>query len=393
MELTLLARLRTFSRDVWLALGLLLLLIIALVASVLQDTQSEEPVLSSFSSAANGTQALYLWLQALNQPVSNVVLASFHLPEDAGTTLMLQPTTPVLEQEWELLDKWVADGGTLLIAGDSTAAILAFNHYDFEIELLTTDDLHPVLHTPLFASPPLTEMPAQLLTSSYFMPKRNDFVTHLTINNHPVLVSFAQEAGLVILTSSAVPFTNADLKNAGNPELILNLLAARNRQATIWFDEWHHGIRSQASIGSGPINWLRYHPIGRAFLYSASVILLALFLSGRRLGPPVPLTYEINRRAPLEYITGMANLSRRAGHRYAVQQEYRQKLKRDLGFRYRLDPTLPDDEYLRQLATYNPSLDLKKIANLLKRLQNPQITEQELVSLANQVFDSLNRGK
>jgi hypothetical protein len=95
------------------------------------------------------------------------------------------------------------------------------------------------------------------------------------------------------------------------------------------------------------------------------------------------------RRAPLEYITAIANLSRRAGHRRAVLDDFRHRLKRGLGQRYRLDPTLPDDQYLRHLAGLNPNLDVAALGSLLDRLRRPQVSEGELVALSADVADWL----
>jgi hypothetical protein len=99
----------------------------------------------------------------------------------------------------------------------------------------------------------------------------------------------------------------------------------------------------------------------------------------------VPLPGEITRRAPLEYISAIANLGRRAGHRRAVLQQYRQRLKRHLGQRYRLDPTLRDPEYVTRLAEYNPGLDAEALRRLLARLQRPNVNESEMIQLAAEV--------
>jgi len=200
-----------------------------------------------------------------------------------------------------------------------------------------------------------------------------------------VVVSFALGKGRVILSAAPYAFSNAGLKEPGNPALVLNLILISPASGAVWFDEWHHGVRPVDSQVVGPEDWLRRTPAGRALLYVAGVIFLAVLLRGRRFGRPVPLPGEITRRAPLEYISAIANLGRRAGHRRAVLQQYRQRLKRRLGQRYRLDPTLNDAEYAARLAEYNPGLDAEALRRLLARLQRPNVNESEMIQLAAEV--------
>ena len=96
----------------------------------------------------------------------------------------------------------------------------------------------------------------------------------------------------------------------------------------------------------------------------------------------MPLPHELRRRGALEHVNAMANLSRLAGHRHSILLQYHQQLKRSLGRRYRLDPTLPDDEYVASLARYNPAIDGQALLTLLNRLQQKKVSENEMVHLA-----------
>ena len=114
------------------------------------------------------------------------------------------------------------------------------------------------------------------------------------------------------------------------------------------------------------------------------VIFLALLFRGRGFGRPVPLPHELRRRGALEHVSAMANLSRLAGHRHSVLLRYHQQLKRTLGRRYRLDPTLPDAEYVAHLVLYNPAIDGQALLVLLSRLQQQKIGENEMVHIATE---------
>ncbi|HNB54209.1 MAG TPA: hypothetical protein PK530_19835, partial [Anaerolineales bacterium] len=122
-------------------------------------------------------------------------------------------------------------------------------------------------------------------------------------------------------------------------------------------------------------------------LYVAGVIFLGLLLGGRQFGRPIPLAHEITRRAPLEYVTALANLNRRAGNRTALLRHYHSQLKRSLGRRYRLDPSLRDGEFITRLAQYDPTLDIENLRYLLARLTRKNATETEMVQWAQEAAE------
>lgn len=369
------------SRDSWLAIGLVAALALITVLAAAQQTQTVVlPPLSSASTAPDGARALWLWLDDLGYAVRDEVDVFFRIPPDARLLLMLEPF-PVPDDEWETIDEWVEQGGTLVVAGDRFGAALAARHYTFTLSYLDSPLPALTAQTPLFASPPLTG-PADAQAHAYFETPRRDFVTHLAAGARPVLVSFDRGRGRVILSAAPHAFSNAGLKEAGNPALVLNVISAAPSSSVVWFDEWHHGARPSQTQVVGPEAWLRRTAAGRALLYVAGVIFLTLLLRGQRFGRPVPLPGEITRRAPLEYITALANLGRRAGHRRAVLHQYHHRLKRQLGQRYRLDPTLRDPEYVARLAQFNPNLDADALRGLLARLQRPNVSESEMIQLA-----------
>lgn len=377
------------SRDTWLAIGLFAVLLVVMVIAAIYQTRQEidNPALASFSSDPDGARALRLWLEELEYTRPDTILNRFTVPARTSVVLLLEPLPGITEDEWETLDTWVEGGGNLIMAGESWGTYQAMSHYDFQLAFLQSTVVTLTAQTPLLASPIITT-PISATTINVLFSERRDFVTHLAVGEQPVLVSFDQGAGRVFLSATAYPFSNAGLKQAGNDRLVLNLISAAGRTGFVWFDEWHHGQRGRQEV-VGPWAWLRRTPAGRSLLYAAAMIFLALVLSGRRFGRPVPLPKDIIRRSPLEYITAIANLNRRAGHRQAVLQHYYQRLKRELGRRYRLSMALPDDAYVKQLAEYRPDLDTAALARLLARLNRPKVSENEMVELAAEVADWL----
>ena len=373
---------KKLSRDVKLSIGILILLVLVTTFAALQrQTEQQYPRLSSISVAPDGALALKLWVQKLHYNVDEQVLTNFLPPRDVSVVFMLEPPFPA-EDELQALDDWVEAGGTLIAIGEQYGMYSLIDHYQFDFHYLSDQSNAPTRATPLFDSPSAFDLQNTKVQVA-LQSDRDDFVVLVANKGEPVLVSFEQGKGRVILGTMTESFTNAGLKESGNPELVLNILALAQTKSSIWFDEWHHGVRSGAQI-LGPSEFLRRTPIGRSILFVTLIIFAVLFTQGRAFGRPVPLAQEIKRRGALEHITGIANLSRRAAHRSAVMLQYHQQIKRKLGQRYRLDPNMDDNEYVDVLAGYNTSLDKNELLNLLKHLKQKDITEAEMVHLATE---------
>ena len=374
---------KRISREAWLVFALGLLLMLVTVAAAIRQVQAVElPALSSSSNAPNGGRALRLWLEKLGYRVETGPGSTFQIPEGISLILMLEPSYDVTESEWEQIDAWIEQGGVLVLAGEGWMTAAALEHFDYGWIFSAEPIQDMIAQTPLFLSPPLLEaVPGQ--TGKFMETSQSDHVVHLAAGTRPVLVSLRRGKGQVVLSTLVEPFSNAGLKNSGNPELVLNLVTLAGPGA-IWFDEFHHGMRTASDEVIGPGEWLRRAPAGQALLFVCGVIFVALLLQGGAFGRPTPLPHEISRRAPLETITALAMLSRRAGHRSFVLSHFHQQVKRSLGRRYRLDPSLPDADYVRQLAEMRPELDHQALAGLLQRLSKKGVGEREMVELARQ---------
>jgi hypothetical protein len=371
---------KNIPRDTRLAVGILILLVIvSVVAALQQETKQEFPKLSTLSSAPNGALALKLWMQELGYKVDEQILEAFVPPKSDSIVFMLEPLFPT-EGELEAVDKWVEAGGTLIAIGEGYGMFSLVDHYKFFFNYIADTTGTPGIETPLLTSPSLPEL-TNASVNIALGSERDDYVVLIAYQGKPVLVSFEHGKGRVILGTTALSFTNEGLKQDGNPQMVLNILALAQEKGEIWFDEWHHGQQSGAQI-LGPGDFLRFTPVGRSLLFLTFVVFIVLFIQGRGFGRPVPLPQEIRRRGALEHVTGIANLSRRAAHRSAVMMYYHHQIKRKLGQRYRLDSGMDDKWYIDILATYNSSIDKDELLNLLNRLKHKDISETEMVHLA-----------
>jgi hypothetical protein len=371
---------KNLSRDTKLAMGILaVLVLVTIFAAIQQKTQRQYPPLSSLSSAPDGALALKLWVKELQYDVDEQVLADFAPPKDAAILLMLDPLLPA-ESEMQAIDDWVDAGGTLIAIGEQYSMYSLVDHYQFGLDYLVDQSAMPASEAPLLGSPAVLDL-KNVKVRFALQSDRDDFIVLVAYQGQPVVVSFEQGKGRVILGTIAESFTNAGLKKLGSPELVLNILALARTKGTIWFDEWHHGLRTGDQI-LGPAEFLRQTPVGRSLLFVTFAVFIVFFIQGRGFGRPVPLPQEIKRRGALDHVTGIANLSRRAAHRSAVMMHYHQQIKRKLGHRYRLDPGMDDKEYIDALAGYSSSLDKDELLNLLNSLKRKDVSEAEMVHLA-----------
>ncbi len=374
------------SRDALLALGLFLLLTIFTTITVVQQAQAglADPPLATFSTQPQGSRALWLYLESQQVKLTDTVGSAFGVPAGVRLAMVLEPAIEFTPGEWQVLHSWVKDGGTLLIAGNGPVSASLAGELNLGFGLAPSTAAATSSQTPLLQAPPLDTL-ENASTAFFLRPDRNDFVTLLANQSgNPTAIACAEGDGRVIFTTLTTPFSNEGLQEPGNAELVLNLINAAPEASSIWFNEWHHGVRPEADVALTSSNWLQRTPVGRALLLVLAIVFVGLVLRGRHFGRPVPLSKELSRRAPLEYITGIANLSRRAGHRTAVLQHYHDRLKRSLGARYRLSPTLPDDEFIKQLAIYQPNLDIDALSRLLQKLSQTNVSEAEMLQIVRE---------
>lgn len=366
------------SRDTWLGIGILLMLVVVTSAAVLQDSKNAQVPYLNTSSAPDGTLALKLWLQDLGYAVSSTPVVAFAPDEAVDVILVIEPFLSINANDWKLLDHWIERGGTLIIAGQKSYANEAMQHFDFQIVFLNTHAAEVSPAVPLLTSPIVTS-PAAFDMDFGLGSNRSNYLPLLSAGDAPIAVTFRQGEGRVILTTAPSMFTNKALKDSNVATAVLNLFA-HAQPGALWFDEWHHGFQSDGVVG--PAEWLQNTSGGRAILFTVFAVFVVLVLQGRAFGRPVPLKHEIKRRGPMEHVTAIANLNRKAGHRSEVARQYHRRLKRHLGGRYRLDPSMRDEDYVESLAGYNASIDRTELLKLLKHLSQANISEADLLKYA-----------
>jgi hypothetical protein len=351
--------------------------------SARQEEEEPAPAYSTHATSPRGAAALYLWLEELGYRVERIENGPFQVSEEAKLLFVLAPSLSYNGIETKHLQDWV-EGSRRTLVLVTEGWQLRNPLRDFGVERIPSVEYAGFLTptVPLLTNPP--PGPVETRTERAFQLDRDDYVAHLQAGDLPVLTSLRWGQGRVILASTTRPFSNEGLADPGSARLIYNLLAGLEPGNLVQFDEVHHGYTGSAP-GDTLLAWLYSTPWGWALLYGTVALFGWILLRGRRFGHPVPAPERTVSRPQSEYVVSMAGLFRRGGRRTFVMRHYHDRLKRGLAAPWRVNPDLPDDAFLADLAHYRDDLDGAALGDLLARLSGPRVNETELVRLAGEV--------
>jgi hypothetical protein len=231
-------------------------------------------------------------------------------------------------EEMSGIIRFLMRGGSVLIAGvrpDSFVPQAAAEDGDLRVGKA---ECKPVAPTRLTRGGPISQ-DGNLVWNSAKDAAVVHFVTHSKEDNEdqPVVVSYALGQGRVIWWASALPLTNAGIRDRGNLDLLLNSVGDSRR---ILWDEYYHEEHAAASAHqSNPAQlW--------ALAQAGFLGLLVILTFSRRNGPVVPLVRE-SRLSPLEFVEMLGSVFHRAhGTQVAVEiafSRFQQVAARRLGIR------------------------------------------------------------
>jgi hypothetical protein len=140
--------------------------------------------------------------------------------------------------------------------------------------------------------------------------------------------------GSLIVLATPVPLMNAALRDPDTARFVYRELLAPVGAQVVAFDEAHHTYVPPNSSQPATVDGLLFETApGRAVVYVALLSFAYLFLSGLRLGPPIPERGTAGiRRTMYEHVQMLAGLYRRAGQlatvRAAFERHYQRRLAR-----------------------------------------------------------------
>jgi len=306
------------------AIGMLLIMtLVAWLSSNQKDQGVGSP--SSYSVQRHGAKAAYLLLQQSGYKVERWKQSPEQLPADAsGLTLVLAgPETYAHAEDKSGIIRFLLRGGRVLIAGvqpDSFVPQASAEDGDLRVGFA---ECKPVAPTQLTRGGPISQ-DGNLIWDF----DKDAAVVHFQDKDHkPVVVSYSLGQGRVIWWASALPLTNAGIRDHKNLELLLNSIGDSRR---ILWDEFYHEEHAMPSA----------HPSNPAQMWALAQVgflgLLVILTFSRRSGPVVPLVRE-SRLSPLEFVETLGSVFHRAhGTQVAVEiafSRFQQVAARRLGIR------------------------------------------------------------
>ena len=370
------------SRRFWLDSVGIAVVLVGLTAVVLFSLSLwTEPMARFRGSVRNqgpeGAQSLAGWLSQLGYEVRfpNQALA---LKDSDQLLFVLAPQGDFSQLELIATESWVRGGGTLVIAQDNNQSNDLLRQFGLRLSLIFPRQNEAELRLPTLNWPWVGAL--DVTARRRVQVDCGKVAIHIGDCNRPLLVSFGQGRGQVYVMSSLYPFTNAGLQNEANVQFVQNLVQANVQAgATILFDEVHRDSRS---------SWLLQTREGWGVLL-AVLFIVAYFLAQRqRFGGPRPSTqqHEPGLRRTAEFITAVAAVDP-THHHTSLRQHYWQRLKRQIGRRYGVDPALPDDSFLAEMKEYVDDYELSRFISLLISLKEPMISDFELQQWVRTVLE------
>jgi hypothetical protein len=295
----------------WKVGGLAVLLFLAaygLVALESREISQQHERRTTYSAAAGGYKALYLWLHELNLPVRRWERTLNNLPAEASVLVMVEPELGPSKGELKSLQEWIAQGGTFVLIARQPN--LFWLEMGFELEpVFGMQHLQDKKEPLRFQPGPYTRGIKTLNYSDH--PRLSSSlpqgVVHLRSAGGGLLMVLDDGKGRVIGLADPSLFSNVSLRDGDHARLSLNLLLAHRGKGELLIDEYHHGYGRATSV-------LEHLFSSRALipLLQGMLILLVLWAGkGRRFGPPRQLLPE-ERSSSLEYVRAMAQLYQRA---------------------------------------------------------------------------------
>ncbi len=333
------------------------------------------------SDRPDGARALYLWLSNLGYSVHTLEQSPLSLSSSDDLLFVLATNDAFTAAELEHLDRWIESGGTLIVARDTTRPGRLLDHYQTPLARMWSPVERASLRLPALDWPPVGQ--AQIHASHKLRLKREVAVLHIGDQNTPLLAAFGLGQGKVFVTSTVYPFTNGGLWDAGNAQLVHNLVrAGTSPGGHIAFDQVH---RQERPAIISPV-WLVSTAEGWGAIYAAVVLFAYLMLRFRRFGAPVPPPDRSTPRTTDEYITAIVGMHGQRGMENTARQHYWDRLKRNLARQYRLDPALNDDDFLAELAHYKDEMDLGTLVYLLTDMRREDGGKMDLLQWVDRVL-------
>ncbi|MHB1423591.1 MAG: DUF4350 domain-containing protein [Gemmataceae bacterium] len=386
----------------WLLTGLLLGVFGVVTASLLRERRlagRDMPAYSVYSEASDGLGEAAHVLRHLGwTPVA--VARPIQDRHHRGLLIVAEPPSGRLfgadalsESDAQALLSWVERGNTLLLLSRKNTPL----HHALNVTVFPSDKheeeiFHPV---DLGAAGGYTEGIANLSVGSRATLRASgDALPLWWLGDQPGAVLLRRKRGHVLIVADARLLTREGLvRSDGEPRddnvvFLANVAAMAARDGKVYFDEYHHGLRS----GGGFWGYLEYHGERATPLLVLLVLLVAGWTWAVRLGPPVPLPKSASADA-VDYASALARLYQKTGTRRLLARTLVRSLLGELTRHLRLRRNALPAEILAAWRLYDPGPSMTRLQTLLRgvgELRRGEVSERQLLAWA-QAFGQFTR--
>lgn len=367
----------------------ILVAVLALLTAVIATLGSGQSSATDPSSTANGkagTLALYDWLGSLGYATHRID-STWDL-SGADVLISAEPldVNPWSPSDVRGADSFLSSGGTAIVAlGDPAAVAPLLTAQGVTVAPETATSATP--SQPFSGSVGVTRVPLAPPGSSavsWIFSGGTDLVPILDAGGEPVAAELRVGAGRLWLLGSDYPLSNDGLRRGDAAAFVLAALHdARGRRVA--FDEVHH--LPPAGGGDYGLSAVVDGPLLAAVLLAALVTLLFLFLSGRRLGRPLPRADPARVPSVLQHIEAVTNLLAHSRERGGIASRYAEELKLRVGRVTGVDQRLPDPAFTARLGGFGEERAgaLTEVLAEARRLAATRPSEAALLRLARAV--------
>jgi hypothetical protein len=312
------------------------------------------------SARPGGTRALALWLRDLGYLVQTNEGRPFAPDGAVDVLFVLEPSEEYADADVDAALAWVERGGTLVLATGVPSLLTGRLGVEPRPDP-APDPLRP-RQPGLLGPVRAVEADAEARLSL----GEGGWVPLLgPAGGDPVAATRRLGAGRVYALASAAPLSNGRIGAADNAHLDLRLLAHLPPDATVQFDEYHHGLTEHGTL----FRRLVVEPWGWALLVAAAAVFGYLALAGRRFGRARPDPREAAPRGRGEYVATLADALRRGRRADWLRRAYAAQLRRALARRFHVAADLPPNDFAAALALRRP--EATALADPLARLEAP----------------------
>ena len=339
--------------------------------------------LNSCDSPGYGTE-LYHILKKLKFRVAEIS-AAYPARLDRYDVLFLHAIDKApTEKEVRDIQDFVNTGGTLIVAANNKVLEGLFSAYGLELQELTArlEFSERIIEEPLFPEHPVDEV----RTGTDFVIETigREVAVLYGRENDATIVTLRDREGRAYFIASDYLFTGIGLRHGGNAAFLYNLMSTLPRNARIGLAD-----RRYYTLETKPPNpfvaFVFRTPGGLGAIYICLTFFIFLVLRGRRFGKPLD-AQEKNRRLSAEYVHAMTALYQKGNTRMEVLRHIRERLKADLGARWRVSPNLETPTFLEELALRGAVDEDNELRNLMADLDaSMNISEARLLDIAQRV--------